>query len=280
MLKRIGGYVATLAAAAILGLLAFDRAAPDGSPGNSPFAPFGALAHGDFGPMTTGSDPVVGRLVEALSITLPLLLLALTLAGLIALPLGVWAARRRSPVAALAQLGAAAPALVMALLLALLAGRAGLPPGGFASWHDNLPVAFGMLALPAIAAALPMAALLTLDVRDGLREVEGAGFILAAQARGLTAEQAKRQHGRRGVAVAVLAGFGPRLALLAGGVYAAEAAFKLPGVSGLVAAGMAGHHPLLVLAGTMAFATVLATAVLLLDLLRALVDPRIATRVA
>jgi peptide/nickel transport system permease protein len=276
VLKRIAGYVATLATAVLISFLAFGA----GTPAAAPDAGLGDRLLGWLGALTRG-DP--GQVLEALAISLPLLLLALTLAVLIALPLGAQTARPGGPaaavIAALARLAGTAPSLVFALLLALIAGRAGFQPG-FSALPDNLPLALAALALPAIAAALPVAAVLSIDVRDALREVRGADFIRTAQAHGLTLEQAMRRHGRRSVAVAVLGASGPRLALLVAAVYAAEKAFGLPGLSALVSAGLAHHDAVRVGAGMLALAAMIATALLLLDLLRALADPRIGLRIA
>jgi len=289
ILGRIGGYVATLVAATLLIFFVFQLPLHNGA---MPLANDGGLAdwlvrlaHGDFG-ATTGSHEAIGGLVlGALAVTLPLAALSALFAAVIGLPLGAYAARGRQTLvgrglSAIANLLAAAPAVAAAVLLAAISANRGAPLPGSAFWSGNVPAAFAALLLPALAAALPVASLLALDLRDAVREVRGAVFIRTGQARGLTFAESLYRHGRPSIAVAVVARLGRLAALLVMSLYAVEIVFGLPGLASLIGRGIGSGDAALLRAGLLTLVVLIATAVLAADLARTLVDPRLAIRIA
>ena len=130
----------------------------------------GEVLQGDLGRSYTYDTPVQELLLNRVELSLPLALLAILLSTGIAIPLGVFAASRHRKVAdtgimGFAQLGVAVPNFWFAILLILLFSvKLGwFSAGGFAGWDAGWFPAFKSLVLPAVALALPQAAILACD---------------------------------------------------------------------------------------------------------------------
>ena len=179
---------------------------------------FGWLGHmliGNFGTSTSLNQPIGGLIAGRLAVTVPLALFAMLLTAIVGLGVGYLAALRPGrwsdkALTALAEIGIATPNfwLGMVLVLAFATGLHLLPPGGFVPWGDNFGGALVSLILPALALALPAAAVLAIATRDALVEARTAGYAIAAQARGLTAHEAFATHGLRTASVARAPGAG------------------------------------------------------------------------
>ena len=135
----------------------------------------GGLSRGDFGISYTYRTPIAGILLERLQVSLPLALYAIFLAVVLAVPAGIVAARRRgrladSAIMGVTQIGIALPNFWIAILLALtFAGYLRwFPVGGFPGWEAGLFAGLHALTLPAIALAVPQAAILARVTRSAL----------------------------------------------------------------------------------------------------------------
>ena len=136
------------------------------------------ILQGDFGRSYTYDTPVSELILERLSLSLPLALLAITLSTFLAIPLGVFAAANHKRIAdtgimGFAQLGVAIPNFWFAILLILFFSvKLGwFSAGGFAGWEMGLAAALKSLTLPAIALALPQAAILARVTQIGRAHV-------------------------------------------------------------------------------------------------------------
>jgi peptide/nickel transport system permease protein len=135
----------------------------------------GGMLMGDFGTSHTYKTPVAEMVADRLWVSLPLALYALLLSTLIAIPVGVLAAARRGRAAdvtvmGVAQLGVAVPNFWFAMILVFVfAIRLGwFSAGGFPGWGGGPLPALKALTLPAIALALPQAAILARVMRSSL----------------------------------------------------------------------------------------------------------------
>jgi len=169
------------------------------------------MLRGDFGQSYTYRTPVADMIGDRLWISLPLALYALLLSVLIAFPAGIWAASRRGGVADTAvmgftQLGIAIPNFWFALLLVLFFAikMRWFSAGGFAGWDSGLFQALKSLTLPAVALALPQAAILTRVMRSSLLDVLGDDYMRTARAKGLSRRQALLKHALRNAMIPVL----------------------------------------------------------------------------
>jgi len=248
----------------------------------------GALS-GEWGTSLASHRPVTEILGAALPWTLLLALAALAIEFGLALPLGLWAARRAGSVGDhLVRAGSLVvwtlPSFWFGMLLLLgFAYQWGwLPPGGVstpgAEGWTPLARAFDTLRhllLPAVALGLPAAAATARFVRASLLEVAGEPYLLAARARGLAPRTILWRHALRAAASPIVQGFGLSLAGLFSGALAVEVVFGWPGLGRVTYDALAARDYPVLLAG----ATLSASAVLLgsltAEIVHLLLDPRV-----
>ncbi len=199
------------------------------------------LLHGDFGVSYTYRVPVGALITERLQVSLPLALLALLLSSALAFPLGLIAAARRgraldTALGGLTQVGLALPNFWLGMLLVLLFAVSlhWVSAGGFPGWQDGVWPAFKSLLLPAIALAMPQAAILARVLRGALIDSLQDDYIRTARAKGAGEGRILLRHALPNALVPVLTILGMQFSfLLAGGVII-ENVFFLPGLGRLV----------------------------------------------
>ena len=242
------------------------------------------LLRGDFGKSQTYSVPVAELVRERLAVTLPLALAALALTIVIALPLGAWAAARRnsitdSVIVGVTQLGVAIPNFWFAMMLVLLFAISWrmLPSGGFPGWSAG-PSAALSLVLPAIALALPQAAILTRVMRSSLLETLGEDYVRTARAKGLTRAEALRRHAFRNALIPVLTILGLQFSFLIAGTVVIENVFSLPGLGRLIFQAINQRDLIVVRSVVMLLIGTIIVINFVVDVAYALVDPRLRAR--
>src|SRR5690606_17923964 len=188
----------------------------------------GRVIGGDFGTSFTYRAPVARLIADRMAVSLPLAVIALALAVAIALPVGMIAAARRGRAAdtgvmAATQLGIALPNFWFAMLLVMLFAvrLRWLPAGGFPGWAQPV-AALKALLLPAVALALPQAAILARTLRSSLVEVLDQDYIRTARAKGLSRGQALRRHALRNALIPVLTILGLQFSFLLAGAIIIE----------------------------------------------------------
>ncbi|MEC8236540.1 MAG: ABC transporter permease, partial [SAR324 cluster bacterium] len=199
------------------------------------------VLQGNLGRSYTYDTPVQELLLNRVELSLPLALLAILLSTGIAIPLGVFAASRHRKVAdtgimGFAQLGVAVPNFWFAILLILLFSvKLGwFSAGGFAGWDAGWFPAFKSLVLPAVALALPQAAILARVTRSSVLETVQEDYIRTARAKGLSRSQALWRHAVRNALIPVVTILGLQLSFLLAGTIIIENVFYLPGVGRLL----------------------------------------------
>ncbi|MFB2533338.1 ABC transporter permease [Paracoccus sp. p4-l81] len=239
------------------------------------------MLRGDFGLSYTYRTPVAELVAQRLAVTLPLAVMALCLSTLIALPTGILAAARRGTpvdtgVMGAAQVGIALPNFWLATLLVLLftLQLKWLPAGGFAGWSNPVN-GLKSLILPAIALALPQAAILARVLRSALVETLGQDYIRTARAKGLSRAQVLWRHALRNALIPVLTILGMQFSFLLAGTIIIENVFVLPGLGRLIFQAITQRDLIVVESVVMllVFAVIIVT--FLTDLAYALVDPRL-----
>ncbi len=239
---------------------------------------------GDFGTSYTYRAPVAQMIADRMWISLPLALMALTLSALIAFPAGLLAASKRGKagdvsVMAATQLGVAIPNFWFAMLLVLLFAikLRWVSAGGFAGW-DNPMAAIKSLTLPAIALALPQAAILTRVLRSALIDTLSEDFMRTARAKGLTRGQTLWRHGLRNALIPVLTILGLQFSFLLAGAIIIEQVFYLPGLGRLIFQSITQRDLIVVESVVMLLVFAVIVVNFLTDLAYALVDPRLRSR--
>ncbi|MDP1899544.1 MAG: ABC transporter permease [Rubrivivax sp.] len=230
--------------------------------------------------------PTAELIAERLHVTLPLALLAMTLSVALALTLGVFAAsqhRRLGDVGVMAasQLGIAIPNFWFAILLILVFAvkLQWVSAGGFPGWSEDdgggLWEGLKALALPALALALVQAAILTRVTRSAVLEVMREDFVRTARAKGLSRRQALWRHVLRNAMIPVLTVAGLQFANLLTGTIVVENVFVLPGVGRLVFQAISNRDLIVVRDVVMLLAGMVVVVNFVVDVLYALIDPRL-----
>jgi peptide/nickel transport system permease protein len=225
--------------------------------------------------------PVSRLVADRVAITAPLAAAATLLAVAAAIPVGAWAAARRGrPADALAmgvaQLGMAVPNFWAGLLLILVfaVGLGWLPAGGFPGWGAPL-AALRALALPAVALALPQAAVLARVTRGAVVEVLAEDFCRTARARGLTRRAVLWRHALPNAMLPVLTILGLQVAFLLAGAVIVEEVFALPGLGRLLFQAIDQRDLVVVQDLVMLIVATVILANFLVDLLAVALDPRL-----
>ncbi|RJK96446.1 ABC transporter permease [Vallicoccus soli] len=242
----------------------------------------GGLPSGDFGRSYVSGAGIGPQVLDRLQVTLWLVLTAMVLALLVALPLGVVAAVRHrdaagAAVSALSQVGVAVPSFLAGILLVtVFAVRLGwLPSSGWVPPAEDPGEFLRRLVLPALSLGLVQGAVLTRYVRSAVLDVLREDYVRTARAKGLGPYGALVRHGLRNAAIPVVTVLGLQLATLLVGAVVVERVFVIPGLGSLLLDGV-GNRDLLLVQGVV---MVLVLAVLLVnyvvDLLYAVLDPRL-----
>jgi len=232
------------------------------------------LSRLDLGQSFVYQRPVADLLAERLPATLTLAAVALGLALLLAVPLGVLAACRRGlaldgAAMGFSLLGSSIPNFWLGPLLILV----------FSLWLGWTPVSGrqgpASLILPALTLGTSLAAILARMVRSSVLEVLGEDYIRTARAKGLSPAAVLWGHALRNAWLPVLTLVGLQLGGLLGGAVITETVFAWPGVGSLLVEAIQGRdYPVVqgcVLLISLAYVLVNTGT----DLVYAWVDPRI-----
>jgi len=236
---------------------------------------------GELGQSHTYAVPVAGLVTERLRVTVPLALSAFALATLLAIPLGTLAAMRRGRagdwgVMAFSQLGMAVPNFWIGILgiLVFAVGLGWLPAGGFPGWAEGIGPAVAALVLPALALALPEAAILARVTRSAVLETLGADFVRTARAKGRGEGGVLARHVLRNALIPMTTLMGLQFTILLAGSIVVENVFSLPGLGRLVFQAVIQRDLIVVRDVTMLIVAFVVAVNFTVDLLYALIDPR------
>jgi peptide/nickel transport system permease protein len=245
----------------------------------------GGLAIGDFGRSYTYSSPVIDLIAERAAVSLPLALMSLVLSTVIAIPVGLYSASRRGKLSdslamGTAQVGVAIPNFWFALLLIYVFAvwLRLVPAGGFPGWNAGIWPGVKSLILPAVALALPQAAILARVTRSALLEVLGEDYIRTARAKGMPRRTVLWRHALRNAMIPVLTILGLQFAFLLAGTIIIENVFYLPGLGRLVFQAITQRDLIVVEGVVMLLVATVVVVNLLVDLAYAFVDPRLRIR--
>ncbi|MGX1743853.1 ABC transporter permease [Bosea sp. NPDC055353] len=242
----------------------------------------GGLVTGDLGQSYTYRVPVLQLITERMAVTLPLALMAIVLATAIGIPLGMLAASRHGRLAdagvmVFAQAGLAIPNFWFGLLLVLVfaVGLGWLPAGGFPGWQAGLGVSLKALLMPALALALPQAAIIARVTRSSMLDTLQEDFVRTARAKGLSEGTTMRRHALRNALIPVVTILGLQFSVLIAGAIIIENVFALPGLGRLVFQAIAQHDLIVVKDLVMLFAGLAILINFAVELLYGLIDPRL-----
>ncbi len=230
--------------------------------------------------------PTAELIAERMRVTLPLAVMAMLITVVLALGLGLYAASQHNKlgdvgVMAASQVGIAIPNFWFAILLILLFAvhLQWVSAGGFPGWTEDegggLWEGLAALILPAIALALVQAAILARVTRSAVIEVMREDFVRTARAKGLSRRQALWRHVLRNAMIPVLTVAGLQFANLITGTIVVENVFVLPGIGRLVFQAISNRDLIVVRDVVMLLAAVVVVVNFVVDLLYAVIDPRL-----
>jgi ABC-type dipeptide/oligopeptide/nickel transport system permease component/ABC-type transport system substrate-binding protein len=254
----------------------------DIAPAQRYFRWIGGMLHGEFGRSFTYRIPVGELIADRLQVSLPLAAFALLLSTAIAFPIGLISAARRGRASDIVltsglQLGLAIPNFWLGMLLVMLfaVGLHWVSAGGFPGWDAGLAAGLKALTLPAIALAMPQAAILARVLRGALIDTLHEDYIRTARAKGAGEWQVLWHHALPNALVPVLTIVGMQFSfLLAGGVII-ENVFFLPGLGRLVFQAIVQRDLIVVQSVVVMLVFAVVSVTFLVDLSYMLVNPRL-----
>ncbi|MCX5963528.1 MAG: ABC transporter permease [Cyanobacteria bacterium] len=247
------------------------------------------VTQGDFGQSFVYERPVVTLLWERVPATLLLSISSLVLTWALGIPLGIWAAVKRSQLAdkvlsTLSYLGQGLPSIISGLLLLAFAQATSplFPVGDMTSIdHEELGF-FGKvldigwhLILPTIALSITGIAGLQRLMRGEMLDVKRQDYIQTARAKGLPEMRVIMTHAFRNALNPMITLLGFEFASLLGGAFITENLFNWPGLGRLILQALQAKDTYMVMASLMMGAAMLILGNLLADILLKFVDPRI-----
>ena len=246
------------------------------------------LLRGDWGDSYAYGSPVRELIGERLLLTVPLALLAMALATVLALSAGIYAAAHHRKggdigVMVLAQIGIAIPNFWFAILLILLFSvqLQWFSAGGFPGWSEGdgdgggVWPALKALALPALSLAVVQAAILARITRSAVLDVLREDFVRTARAKGLSRRAALWRHVLRNALIPVVTVMGLQFANLLAGTIVVENVFYLPGLGRLIFQSIANRDLIVVRNCVMLLAAMVVVVNFVVDVLYAAIDPRV-----
>ena len=243
----------------------------------------GNFVTGDLGNYysVTGGRPVMDRVRDALPVSLQLMVEAQILALIVAIPLGGY---RLPGGVALRQVGQryrlrppGHPQLRRRARARLLRGREvrGLPVSGYVKPSDDLVEHLRRMAMPAIALAVGQIAVYMRLLRSDMIATLQEDFILMAKSKGISPSRVLWRYALRPSSLTLLTVAGLNVGVLIGGAVIVEVIFSLPGIGTLLyeAINARQYIALQSLVAIIAVGYVLIN--FLVDVLYAVLDPRI-----
>jgi oligopeptide transport system permease protein len=234
------------------------------------------IFHFDLGPSTRYTERSVSEVIaQGLPNSMILGASAYFIALVLGMGAGILAALRQNSgvdygAMSVAVLGVSIPNFVLGPLLVIVLSLTlyWLPP---ARWGD-----LSHLVLPAFTLSALYTAYIARLTRSGLVEVLRSDYIRTARAKGLREGVILVRHALRGSILPVVSYSGPALAFLLGGTIVVERLFLIPGLGNFFIEAANARDAFIVVGVTLVVAALLVLFNLLVDIVYALIDPRIA----
>ncbi|MCC7016340.1 MAG: ABC transporter permease [Rhodospirillales bacterium] len=242
----------------------------------------GGLLTGDLGVSMWTGRPVAYEIGLRLELSLEVAILATLLATFLALPLGTLAAlfKDRWPdrvISVFAIAGLAVPSFWfgMIIILTLLLNFNWIPPLTFTSLYEDPVANLSQLIWPALAVGYRYSAVATRMTRSTILEVLQEDYIRTARAKGVFERLVVARHAMRNALLPVVTVIGLEFAFLIGGLVVTEQVFNLNGIGKLFVNVLARGDYTMIQALVMLVAAFFIFVNFIVDLLYAVLDPRI-----
>lgn len=229
---------------------------------------------GSFGPSIKVQGRTVGQLLEpAFPVSMSLGILALVIACVLGLTLGIRAGLKPNSAAdytsmGLAMVGLSLPNFVIgaALMIVFALELGWLPVAGWGGYQH--------LAMPALTLALPYAAYIARLARSGTIETMQQDFVRTARAKGLSETAVVLRHALKGAILPVVSFLGPAAAGIMTGSFVVETLFSVPGMGQWFVKGAINRDYAVVLGTAIIYTSLVTVFNLIVDLAYAWLEPR------
>jgi ABC-type dipeptide/oligopeptide/nickel transport system permease component len=240
------------------------------------------LMRGDLGESLVDGSSVSDAIAERLPRTLELVGVAMALATLFGIPLGIFAALRWNQgwdrlLSVLGTLGISTPVFVVGALLVLVFGVTlrWLPVAGYTPITDSWTEHLRRLTLPAITLALGPMAIITRMTRSSMLEVLRQDYVRTARAKGMREWLVVTRHMLRNALVPIVTVIGLQMGTLIGGSVLVEYIFNWPGLSTLLITSLGRRDYPMVQGVILTSASLFILFNMLVDMSYGYLDPRV-----
>ena len=238
------------------------------------------LAHGDLGYSYVSEKPALQEILPRIPITAKLAGLALLFSIVFGVPLGVISAVKQNTwldyvLRVISLSGLSMPAFWLGLLILM----------GFVRYFGTIPIyndapqgfwnALWMFSIPAAAVGFRSSALVMRLTRSSMLEVLRQDYIRTARAKGASEQNVNYHHALRNAVLPVVTVIGIEAAFLMGGLIVTETVFNIPGIARFLVEAIRWRDYPIVQNLVMFIAAVAVSINFLVDLLYAVLDPRI-----
>jgi len=245
------------------------------------------LLRGDLGISFQSDQPVTKLLKEGFGVSAQLGLLAFAFAVAVGMTLGIISAlNHNGPLDYIgvffSTAGAAMPNFIMAAFLIIIftvkLGWFDVLGWGGPSWdqvYDPSAWNFKKVVLPVVSLGVLPAAYFARITRASMLEVLGQDYIRTARSKGLSELTVIIRHAIKNAMIPILTVMGPYFAFLITGSFIVETIFSVPGVGRRFVTAVLNRDYGMIMGTVIFFSFVIAVINLIVDLLYAVVDPRI-----
>jgi peptide/nickel transport system permease protein len=243
------------------------------------------VLRGDLGKSFRTKRALTDELKLRLPVTVQLTLMAGFIGSIPAVAVGVLAAVRRNSGLDYAAtigtlLGVSVPNFLLATLLVLVFSiwLKWLPPIGYTSFRDDAVNNLKTMIMPAISLAMPFAAVMMRNTRSAVLEALSQDYVRVARAKGLPSHRVLVRHVLQNASIPIITVAGIQLATLLGGTVIIERIFGLPGIGRYIYDAISNRDYPVVQGVTLVVATIFVLVSVLVDVLYAVMDPRLRER--
>jgi peptide/nickel transport system permease protein len=237
------------------------------------------VLHGDFGVSYNSKRPVVEEIMLRLPYTLTLVTLSLIIAIGVGIPLGIYAATHQNSwkdnlAMFVALFFVSMPPFWFALMLIrqFAVKLRWLPLSGIEDWTCWI--------LPCISLALGLMAGIARQTRSNMLEVVRQDFITTARAKGLPEGTVLYRHALKNALTPVIMVIGGMFGAMLGGALITEVIFSIPGMGQYTLTGLNNRDYPVIQSSVLILSTLFSLVILLVDIIFAIVDPRIRSQYA
>jgi len=243
------------------------------------------VLHGDLGTSYSLDRSVGSQINSHLPVTLEIIGLAIVIALVVAIPLGVFTAYKASSAAdrfisliTFALLSIPTFVIGIILILVFAVHLDVLPPSGWVGLSEDPAENLRRAILPALALALPQIAVYTRLLRGDMRTTLDQDFVAFADSKGLSMRRVLLGHALRPSSFSLVTLVGLSVGFLMGGTVVVETMFNVPGIGSLLVNAIYQRDLVMVQGVTLFIAVAFVLVNFVVDVLYSVLDPRIRRR--